>query len=350
MNYKCTMDKRELDHKWTITMTVLSAILLLVSCKGETGKAMLKTAANPAIAYRSYLLDIRSRTELSTPELASELRRWQVLDDSISVHLQRDTLSFNSDTRNECDLLHDSVRTEFCRLALTRPRTYNDIIHLKECLSPYLSDEELLLSVDEIEPFFEGVSRQTPFSGNCEQAIKAYREVLRRTLGKGIHGTDDLTLFIRQEDAIFRAFLTHLNELGQMNVSDITRDTERCCMQVFQAAEREELSYKEAMIYLAMRTNRRLLLNVRQCADDIRSGKVKTAEQAQAYLWMLLQPYTSLDAFGVALLTLQERQILHQATIDTPDLIDRLCKNALPDNGHLDNIPSLLVQAYISTL
>lgn len=342
--------QKKMNCKWTAVFALLSATVLFVSCSGENGKVMLKTAANPAIAYRSYLLDIRSRTELSTPELASELRRWQVLDDSISVHLQRDTLSFNSDTRNECDLLHDSVRTEFCRLALTRPRTYNDIIHLKECLSPYLSDEELLLSVDEIEPFFEGVSRQTPFSGNCEQAIKAYREVLRRTLGKGIHGTDDLTLFIRQEDAIFRAFLTHLNELGQMNVSDITRDTERCCMQVFQAAEREELSYKEAMIYLAMRTNRRLLLNVRQCADDIRSGKVKTAEQAQAYLWMLLQPYTSLDAFGVALLTLQERQILHQATIDTPDLIDRLCKNALPDNGHLDNIPSLLVQAYISTL
>ena len=350
MNYKCTMDKRKMNYKWTIAITALSTILLLVSCKGETGKAMLKTAANPAIAYRSYLLDIRSRTELSTPELASELRRWQALDDSISVHLQRDTLSFNSDTRNECDLLHDSVRTEFCRLALTRPRTYNDIIYLKECLSPYLSDEELLLSVDEIEPFFESVSRQPPFSGNCEQTVKAYRDMLRRTLGKGIYGTDDLTLFIRQEDAIFRAFLTHLNELGQMNVADITRDTERCCMQVFQAAEREELSYKEAMIYLAMRTNRRLLLNVRQCADDIRSGKVKTTEQAQAYLWMLLQPYTSLDAFGIALLTLQERQILHQAAIDTPDLIDRLCKSVLPDIGHLDDIPSLLVQAYISTL
>lgn len=344
------MRKLNLNHKWTEFPAIMTAIVLLVSCNGENGKAILKTAANPAIAYRSYLLDIRSRTDLSTQELASELRRWQALDDSVAIHLQRDTLSFNADTRNECDLLHDSVRTEFCRLALTRPRTYNDIICLKECLSPYFYDEELLLSVDEIEPLFESVSHQPPFVGNCEQTVKAYRDMLRRTLGKGIHHTDDLMLFIRQEDAMFRAFLTHLNELGQMNVADITQDTERCCMEVFQAAEREELSYKEAMIYLAMRTNRRLLLNVQQCIDDIRSGKVKTAEQAQAYIWMLLQPYTSLDAFGIALLTPQERQALHRAATDTPDLIDRLSNVALLDNEHLADLPSLLVEAYISTL
>ncbi len=342
--------QKKMNRKWAIVLTVLSATVLFVSCSGENGKAMNKTAANPAVAYRAYLLDIRSRTDLSTPELASELRRWQALDDSVALHLRRDTLSLHSDTRNECDLLHDSVRTEFCRLALTHPRTYSDMLYLKESLSPHFYDEELLLSADEIEPFFESVSRQPPFAGNCGQTVKAYRDMLRKMLDRGIHGTDDLMLFIRREDALFRAFLTHLNELGQMNFSDITRDTGRCCMEVFRAAEREEISYKEAMIYLSMRTNRRLLLNVRQCADDIRAGKVRTVEQAQAYLWMLLQPYTSLDAFAIALLTPQERKTLHQAAADTPKLIERLSNAVSLDNEHLGDIPSLLVQAYISTL
>lgn len=338
-----------MKHYFTAVIAILSLSFIVISC-GENGKAMNKTAANPAVAYRAYLLDIRSRTDLSTPELASELRHWQALDDSVALHLRRDTLSLRSDTRNECDLLHDSVRVEFCRLALTQPRTYSDMLYLKESLSPHFYDEELLLSADEIEPFFESVSRQPPFAGNCGQTVKAYRDMLRKMLGRGIHSTDDLMLFIRREDAIFRAFLTHLNELGQTNLSDITRDTERCCMEVFRAAEREEISYKEAMIYLAMRTNRRLLLNVRQCADDIRAGKVRTVEQAQAYLWMLLQPYTSLDAFGIALLAPQERKTLHQAAADTPKLIERLGNAVSLDNEHLGDIPSLLVQAYISTL
>lgn len=342
--------QKKKNCKWTVVFAVLSATVLFVSCSGENGTVMLKTAANPAVVYRAYLLDIRSRAVLSTQEMASELRRWQALDDSVALHLRRDTLSLHSNTRNECDLLHDSVRTEFCRLALTHPRTYNDMLYLKECLSPYFYDEELLLSADEIEPFFENVSLQPPFAGNCGQTVKAYRDMLRKMLGRGIHSTDDLMLFIRREDALFRTFLTHLNELGQTNLSDITRDTERCCMEVFRAAEREEISYKEAMIYLTMRTNRRLLLNVRQCADDIRAGKVRTVEQAQAYLWMLLQPYTSLDAFGIALLTPQERKALHQAAADTPKLIERLSNAVSLGGEHLGDISSLLVQAYISTL
>lgn len=344
------MHKKYLDYKWTAAMTVLSAILLLVSCNSENGKATLKTAANPAIAYRSYLLDIRSRTALSTQELASELRRWQALDDSVSMHLQRDTLSYSSDTRNECDLMHDSVRMEFCRLAVSGPRTYSDILYLKEFLSPYFNDDELLLYADSIEPFFESVNCQPPFSGNCERTINAYRNTLRRTLGKGIHSTEDLMLFIMQEDAVYRAFLTHLHELGQMNVADIAHNTEKCCMLVFQAAEREELSYKEAMVYLVMRTNRRLLLNAQQCANDIRAGKVQTKEQAQAYLWMLLQPYASLDAFCVVLLTPQERKTLNQIAAETPDLLSRLDIAMSLNFEQPDRIPALLVQAYISTL
>lgn len=335
---------------YTALFAVPIAALVFVSCSGKQGNAMLNTAATPAVAYRAYLLDMRNRTDLSTQELARELRRWQALDDSVALHLQRDTLSFHADTRNECDLLHDSVRTEFCRLALSRSRTYSDLLYLKEYLSPYFDDDELLLSAEEIQPFFESVSHQPPFSGNCEQTVKAYRDMLRKILGRGIRSTDDLKLFIRREDAVFRAFLTHLNELGQMNLSDITHDTERCCMQVFHAAERGDLSYKEAVIYLTMRTNRRLLLNMQQCANDIRSGKVGTAQQAQAYLWMLLQPYTSLDAFGIALLSPQERKALHQAAADTPNLIDLLSNAVSLDNEHLGDIPSLLVQAYISTL
>lgn len=335
---------------YTALFAVPIAALVFASCSGKQEDAMLKTAANPAVAYRAYLLDMRNRTDLSTQELARELRRWQALDDSIALHLQRDTLSYHADTRNECDLLHDSVRTEFCRLALSRSRTYSDLLYLKEYLSPYFDDDELLLSAEEIQLFFESVSQQPSFMGNCEQAVKAYRDMLRKILGRGIRNTDDLMLFIRQEDAVFRAFLTHLNELGQMNLSDITHDTERCCMQVFHAAERGYLSYKKAVIYLTMRTNRRLLLNMQQCADDIRSGKVGTAQQAQAYIWMLLQPYTSFDAFGIALLSPQERKALHQAAADTPNLIDLLSNAVSLDNEHLGDIPSLLVQAYISTL
>ena len=49
---------------------------------------------------------------------------------------------------------------------------------------------------------------------------------------------------------------------------------------IFLAAERNDITYRNAMIYLAMRTNRRLIQNIRTCIDDICNKKVKPPAQA----------------------------------------------------------------------
>ena len=77
----------------------------------------------------------------------------------------------------------------------------------------------------------------------------------------------DLTTFIEKEDAVYRAFLSRLPDFDGENLSDITHDTERCCAQIFLAAERNDITYRNAMIYLAMRTNRRLIQNIRTCIE-----------------------------------------------------------------------------------
>lgn len=74
MNHNGAMPTRKINYKWTIVMTALLAAAMFASCGGENGKALFKTAANPAIAYRSYLLEIRAQAPLSTQKLASELR------------------------------------------------------------------------------------------------------------------------------------------------------------------------------------------------------------------------------------------------------------------------------------
>jgi hypothetical protein len=64
---------------------------------------------------------------------------------------------------------------------------------------------------------------------------------------------------------------------------------------VFQSAEDGKISYRDALIYTARRTNRRIILNALACRNDINQGNVKTEAQARAYVWMLLQPYVALD-------------------------------------------------------
>ena len=48
---------------------------------------------------------------------------------------------------------------------------------------------------------------------------------------------------------IFRTFLEHFSSLAGENLSDIMQDTEKCCSQIFLAAEEKELPYRDPVIY-----------------------------------------------------------------------------------------------------
>lgn len=324
---------------------------ILASCGGENGKPPVRTPDDPAGTYREYLSDIRRQTDPSFAALTRHIRQWQTVKESVFARLQRDTLNpAHSGLREECVRLHDSIRIEFSRLTLSKPRTYQELLALKEQFSPYGEDEELHRAAEEIRPFFASLDSQPASRGGKQQILLKYRAFLSETIRNGIHGHDDLTAYIGKEDALFRAFLTHLHELDGENVADITRNTERCCSQLFLAAERKEITYREAMLFLAMRTNRRQLQNMRACLDDVRDRKVKTPAQAQAYIWMLVQPYASLDGFCMTLLSGEEKKQLDRMAAQTPAAFKALSRILQSENARLDELPGMLMEIFIHTL
>ena len=101
------------------TCTVPAAVFTLTSCGGESGKPYGEDT--PAGIYREYLSELRTQDRLSFEDLTARLGQWQAVRDSVSAHIRRDTLwRSHTDTRKECLLLHDSIRMEFSRLALSR--------------------------------------------------------------------------------------------------------------------------------------------------------------------------------------------------------------------------------------
>ena len=316
--------------------------------------ALLEPHPPPAALYREYLSETRGQKELSFEDLTAYIGKWQTLKDSVTAAMRRDTAyRAHSDIREEYILLHDSVRAELSRLAMSKPRTYKEVLILKERFSPYTGDVELHRSAEEIRPFFAELDKRPACRGNKEQILSAYRNVLAETLNNRIHGNGDLKKFIEREDAAFRAFLSGLHELGEANMADITRDTEKCCSEVFFAAGRKEITYKDATIYMALRTDRRLIQNVRACLDNIRRGKVVTPEQAQAYVWMILQPYASLDGLCMTLLSPEDKETLYRMAAETPAAFEKL-RRILPSEGDrldgLDELPGMLMEIFIASL
>lgn len=327
------------------------AVFVFASCNSGNGKALSEAKGDPAETYGEYLSEIRKQDNLSFGALTKRLKHWQILKDSVFTRLRRDSLDrFHSDARIKCERLHDSIRAEFSRLALSKPRTYQEVLTLKEQFSPYAEDRELHQAAEKIRAFFTSLDSRPAYRSDKQQILSVYRALLAETLRNGIHNHDDLTTFIEKEDAVFRAFLFHLHDIDNSNTADITRDTERCYSQIFLAAERKEITYREAMIYLAMRTNRRLLQNVQTCIDDIRYKQVKTPAQAHAYIWMLLQPYASLDGFCMALFSPDDRKHLDRIAAQTPAAFEALGKIMQSKGDRLDELPGMLMEIFIHTL
>ena len=332
-------------------VAVCFAIFILASCGKNTDDSMFQTSESAVNAYRTYLSDMRSMETLSTEHLIEAINGWQALRDSVFVRIAKDTANcIHANYESEIRGLHDSLRIEFTRLALEKSRTFADVLLIKEKTSQYRQDTELAQAVTDAESFFRSLDSVAPCHGNAKQTVSAYQSFLANTLKSGIDSKDKMLAFIQEEDRLFRSFLSHLPKLADADLSAITRDTEKCCLSIFQSAENGRLSYLDALVYTARRTNRRIILNALACRDDINQGNVKTEAQARAYVWMLLQPYVALDGFSVAVLSDMERTTLHAVADRTPQMIAKLNKTAGTGNDQWQVLPEVLIKIMLTSI
>ena len=335
----------------TGAIAISAVMFMFASCSGKSGHSHPEIADDPAGTYRHYLSEVRKLDKLSTEELAEHINCWQTVRDSVFSLAVRDTSSNpHSSLYRECEELHDSLRMEFCRLARLNDRTYLDGLVLKEQTSPYIGDKDLKAAADNARSFFSSLDSIPPLAVDGKGVLSAYRRLLARTLQNGIHDLTGLKSFIKDEDAVFRSFLKRLNSLAGENMSDITKDTEQCCSQVFIAAESKEIPYRDVMIYMAMRTNRRLIQNAAACLNDVLKGKAENKSQAWGYACMILQPYISMDGICTALLSDDDKKKLSRIAEQTPAAFDKLGDILQSDKEQLEEFPAILMEIYIRTL
>lgn len=334
----------------TVRFAVLVVILVCTSCRNDKHSLSYKTSEEAVNTYSTYLSDVRNKKDLTSDKLVAEVARWRETRDSVVSCLRRDTIqTMHRDWNQNFHEIHDSLRKEFCRIVLTKPRTYKDVLRLKEVASPYMEDEDLRKAKADAQPFFASLDSITSYSVAFPKLLESYRKFLVQAQKKGIHSKSDLLNFIREEDVFFRSFLSHLNETDKQNMQGIIQHTERCCLQVFRSADRKELSYRDALVYMTMRTNRRLVLNASQCIDDVKNGKVKTPASAQAYIWMLVQPYTSIDGLGIAVLSDMDRKRIDKISEDTPMAMERLGRILQMEKERTKELPALFMKIIVTT-
>lgn len=330
---------------------VAAFLFLSVSCTNKNAVPHFETSGEAVTAYRKYLSDMQKTKSMEWEDLAASIASWLELRDSVAAALQRDTVRQAHGYPEETfRAVHSAIAAEYQRLALTTPRTYREVLYLKEQGTPEARREELRRQAEKLRPFFELLDTLPLYKDTPEQALARYDRFLSATLKKGIADKGQFLDYLRNEDVLFRSYLTHIPELSGTSMSGITDKTEKCCLLAIQSAGKPDFPVKEAVQYLTIRTNRRLLQNAATCMNDMDTGRLKSPEQAQAYLWMMMQPLMGMDGERIALLTPEQKNTLYRLADKMPAATDRLCDVLGYDKERLEGMPMLLLKIHLSTL
>ena len=288
-------------------MPLLALTAFCLSCS-SSGKYDFKNGDDAITAYRDYLVEVRNLKTSNTKDFTSELCHWRELNDTVWHYLQ--TQQEYLDAHSHADMvidIHDSVRYEMLRLAETWRYSYQDVLSIKEHTSSFRDDKDLQSAVGAAGPFFLSLDSVPLLNADKNALLTQYKLFLIEQKNMTFLSKEDMIDFIRREDLFFRSFLSKLYDMEGEPLSEITKNTEAICKNIFIAAREGRISARDVMVYMSMRTVRRLLQNSVVCVTDINQRDMISQSQGNAYLWMIIQPFISIDQFAIATLTPQEK-------------------------------------------
>ena len=339
------------ERRLSILSAIILAILLLASCTKDGSNLSFHNTKEALDAQKEFLSSMKSNQDLSMEHLADKISKWRILEDSVSACLMRDTIKkAHSFPMEDFSNVHDSIRDEFMRIATAKRRTFKDVLLLKMKATPYKGMKETDSLSLVASRFFESLDSLPEYKGDKTRILTTYHFFLEKVKKEGITNQSQFLAFLKTEERLFRTFLSHLHEMSDVSVSHITSGTEDVCKMIAQSSRKGNLPTRDAVAYMAARTSRRIIANAQTCIADIKSGKITSAEQRTAYFWMILQPFLSIDDFGIAMLSENQRKELVQLTIDASGTIACLSRSLQMDKNMTDGLPDMFIKLYISSL
>ena len=341
------------NHRWTTCLVVALVVILIVSvatCSGNgNGREMDITDAPSALkAHQSFLKKVSGCGKTSPKELVALTKEWFVLSDTLFNHIQPDSAAHKVYDLKAYSSLQDSVADVLERIVDSEIRTLEDVLTVRDALAESPTDTLFINARADAEKFFASLDDLAVPELSRDEAIDSYALLLKNHLKKGIKSKADMQRFIRAEDLAFRAFLLHLHELGNISLKNITSKTESVCELIFKSAHDGQIPSEVSLVYMMMRTNRRIIQNSMTCLTDVKDGRVTGKdEQAVVYLWMMMKPFFPSDDWSLALLTDRQREDMHTLAQELPTMAaklnDRMGFAPLP----IEEMPNEIIKEYI---
>ena len=334
-----------------MAMGMMAIILCMTNTSCSKDELDFQKPGDAIKTYRNYLKEVQNTKTTNAKDFCERICKWQELTDTVYKYLQKDSL-FKKDYKSGEAFyeIHDSIKSRMIELTETWRCSFTDVVNIKEGSSPLRKDEELRQSVKEATPFFNHLDSLPTIHTDKKTILSQYRQFLAQTQKKGINSTEEMLEYIKGEDILFKSFLEHLIEIDNDPVADITRMTENICRNIFINAKNGKIPAKDAIIYMSMRTGRRLLQNSAVCVKDINTVKMNSKAQGNAYLWMIIQPFISIDQLSIVTLTEREKNTFKYIQEELPKSSAFAKSFNIEQRALTYLLPQQLIKMYILSL
>lgn len=319
------------------------------SCSSNNNGLEITDAPSALKAHKAFLDKASQTKETDIRKVIELTKEWFVLSDTLSNHIQPDSISHKVYDYRLFQRMQDSIANRLEDMVDADVRTFEDILLVREALSEPTLDSLFNNASADARKFFDSLDMAQIPELTKEEAVSSYITLLKGHLKKGIKSKSDMLRFIRAEDIAFRVFLVHLHELGNTSLKNITNSTESVCELIFKSANDGQMRPETPIIYMLMRTNRRIIQNAMTCLADIKEGRVTgDSEQAVVYLWMMMKPFFPTEELPLSLLSKKEKEDLHTLAVEMSSVSAKLNKGMGWSPLPIEEMPNEIIKEYVS--
>lgn len=327
---------------------VIISIFILSSCDNPSSETGFENTQSAIQFYKSFLSEIQQIDTVSIEDLCREVCKWRTNRDSVIKFIKSEK-SPHTNSLDPIREIDNDIAKEIARL-IPPLCSFADVLYFKHNTIAFPRADSLDNIISSAHAYFDELDSATVKYRSCNIVIEEYIQFLNRFSIDGIHSLEQLKDFIKQEDYHFTSYLQHLTKIDNDAISTITTGTESCYMEIYNAAERGDFGMNEMLTYVTIRTNRRLLANACSCLRHIQDGNVDNESQAFSCYWMLIQPFISIDDFGMQLLSLRDKAMLSDLSEQIADTVRNMNRKFGLPESNIENIPQLLIKVLITSI
>ena len=335
--------------KLILNYCYLVALLSTISCTSNKTQEIYNKE-DAFYSYETFANRLYNSQKMSISQIATTLDEWKQLEDTLLHFIIIDSVSDSSQNIKDiarCALTKNTITDKLLKLVDGQRRSYEDIIVIQQSLNEYnhfMANTEAFLNA---KVFFKTIENNISKNTTSHQVLVQYINTLTLWNTKDISSLKDIQEFIKEEDFLFINFLNYLYQYNSEDVQAIIKATEKVTGHLYKSFANKKLSIKELKIYMAIRTNRRLIQNAAQCVEAIRSRRIKTPAQAAMTISMLINPYSNYNYMCIGLRTEEQIAKLNSIGKQIEPLVSQLRRERLIDELKTDSLPYKLIKEYI---